>query len=468
MTASNAPGPGLELPQAASSGPQRPTLPVRIRSALFEIAMNEPEHVPRSVGWTVLTLFAILVVWAVVARLDIVAVAQGKLVPRTYVKIIQPADAGIVREILVDEGDYVAPGQVLVRLDPTENTADSVATTRELALQRLQVRRVDAELRGLSILREPDEDLQLFEQAEAQRTAHRRQFQDSVAQELASRERAAQELSAATEVLRKLEKTLPSYQRSADAYQKLEAEHLVGSLDAEEKRRDLLEKTQDVESQRATVASLSAAVAASDRHLEQMKSEYESDLRTARVEAVGKVTQLEQERAKLQYHREHLELRAPQAGIVKELATTTIGAVVQPGTVLLSLVPRNEPLIAEVAIQNEDIGFVREGQPVRVKLATYPFEKYGTLDGIVKTVIADSAQQQNTRQRTEETSDSPASASFKAVVELKTQQLAQRGLRLPLAAGMQLTAEILEGRRSVIEYLLSPVQRVASEAGTER
>jgi hemolysin D len=164
-------------------------------------------------------------------------------------------------------------------------------------------------------------------------------------------------------------------------------------------------------------------------------------------------------------------LRAPQAGIVKELATTTIGAVVQPGTVLLSLVPRDEPLMAEVSIQNEDIGFVREGQPVRVKLATYPFQKYGTLDGVVKTVIADSGRAQQGPQATAEGAserDVAGSLSFKAIVQLRSQRLATGGERFPLAAGMQLTAEIVEGRRTVMEYLLSPVQRIGSEAGMER
>src|SRR5262249_11257133 len=151
------------------------------------------------------------------------------------------------------------------------------------------------------------------------------------------------ELNAATEVLRKLEKTLPTYERSADAYEKLAVDHLVGQLEAQDRRRDALEKSQDLESQRATVASLQASVIATDRHLAQLKSAYASDLHTARVDAVAKATQLEQQRAKLQFHKEHRERRAPQAGVVKELATTTIGAVVQPGPVLLSLVPRNEP-----------------------------------------------------------------------------------------------------------------------------
>lgn len=220
------------------------------------------------------------------------------------------------------------------------------------------------------------------------------------------------------------------------------------------------------------MASLKAALAASDRHLEQLKSAYASDLHATRVDAVGKITQLEQERAKLQYHRDHLELRAPQAGVVKELATTTIGAVVQPGTVLLSLVPRNEPLMAEVSIQNEDIGFVREGQPVRLKLATYPFQKYGTIDGVVKTVIADSSQQPDTKRPSgsavENSPVAPGSLAFKAMIELRVQRLKTGGASFPLAAGMQLSAEIVEGRRTVLEYLLSPVQKIASEAGMER
>jgi HlyD family secretion protein len=319
---------------------------------------------------------------------------------------------------------------------------------------------------------EPGDDPLLFAQTEAQRAAHRAQFEDAVAQEIASRERAAKELSAATEVLRKLEKTLPSYQHTAEAYARLASEQLVGELAAEEKRRDAVEKAQDLESQRATTASLQASVTASDRHLEQLKSSYASDLHAARLEAVSKVTQLEQQSAKLRFHEDHLELRAPQAGVVKELATTTIGAVVQPGTALLSLVPRNEPLLAEVSIQNEDIGFVRPGQPARVKLATYPFQKYGTIDGVVRTVIADSSQQQDARTTAssadERSSTQGRALSFKAIVELHGQKLMTGDASFPLAAGMQLSAEIIEGKRTVLEYLLSPVQKVTSEAGMER
>jgi hemolysin D len=458
----------LAAASATQSAPSK-LLGPRIRTALFEISAGDPGETPRVTLWAIAVLCALLLVWAIFAKLDIVAVADGRLVPQTYVKIVQPADSGIVREILVDEGDYVEAGQILLRLDPTVTTADSTAIDRELQSQKLQIRRIDAELSGTSLTRSSDDDAELFAQAEAQRASHREQFMDSLAQERATKDRATRELLAATEVLRKLEKTLPSYQRSADAYAELATKKLVGAIEAEEKHREAIEKAQDLETQRATVASLQAAVAQSEKRLAQLRSTYESELHAARLDATSKITQLEQQRAKLAFHQENLQLRAPQAGTIKDLATTSIGAVVQPGTVLLTLVPVHEPLIAEVSIKNEDIGFVREGQTVRLKLATYPFQKYGMIEGVVKTVMADSSMPEQAKSAPSSNQESMGQASiYKAVIGLKEQQLKTNEATFPLAAGMQLNAEIIEGKRTVMEYLLSPVQRVRSEAGMER
>ncbi|MGD9842888.1 MAG: HlyD family type I secretion periplasmic adaptor subunit, partial [Steroidobacteraceae bacterium] len=407
-------------------------------------------------------------------NLDIAAEAQGRLVPQTYDKIVQPSDTGIVREILVNEGDVDIAGQVLVRLDPTENAADSTAIARELATQQLQVRRIDAELQNQPLNKADNDDVYLFAQVEAQRKSHRQAYLDSVDQQQAAKGRAIKELAAATEVLHKLERTMPSYQRSAEAYEKLAKQKMVGELQAEEMRRAAIENQQDLEAQRATVSSLEATVTEASKTLAQLKSAYESDLHTLRMQAISQISQLEQQHTKVQFQQTNLELKAPQAGIVKELATTTIGAVVQPGTVLVSLVPQNEPLLAEVLIDNQDIGFVKPGQEVRLKLATYPFQRYGMIEGIVKTVIADS-QTSSGGSTSSENSNTTTSESgvastmmFKATIELKNQVLKINNTALPLAAGMQLSAEIVEGKRTVLQYLLSPVQRVASEAGMER
>jgi hemolysin D len=134
--------------------------------------------------------------------------------------------------------------------------------------------------------------------------------------------------------------------------------------------------------------------------------------------------------------------------------------------VLVTLVPQDEPLWAEVSIENKDIGFVAIDQPVRVKLLTYEFQKYGMLEGTVRNVSADSTAGDDLS-AANGGREVPAPV-FTALIELGSQELPANGLALPLAAGMQVSAEIKQGERTVLEYLLSPVQRVASEAGKER
>ena len=170
-----------------------------------------------------------------------------------------------------------------------------------------------------------------------------------------------------------------------------------------------------------------------------------------------------------------LELKAPQAGIVKDVATHTIGSVVSPGTILLTLVPIDEPLQAEVTINNDDVGFVHEGKSVKVKLAAYPFQKYGMVDGTVTHVSADATDgqgqgKQNQANPGNNGNDNANSntAGYKAIVTLNKQTLIASGKTFNLTPGMQVAAEISQGKRTIMEYLLSPVQGVFMEAARER
>ncbi len=165
----------------------------------------------------------------------------------------------------------------------------------------------------------------------------------------------------------------------------------ISWVDWTRKDRLATEREQDLASQQATVQSLQASLTEAERSVAQVRSRSRSDLQTQLVETSGRIAQLEQADVKLGFRGRNLELRAPQAGVVKDLATTTVGAVVQPGTVLLNLVPVGELLRAEVSIRNDDIGFVRAGQKVRLKLATFPFQRYGLLEGTVLSVSPDSA-----------------------------------------------------------------------------
>jgi HlyD family secretion protein len=194
----------------------------------------------------------------------------------------------------------------------------------------------------------------------------------------------------------------------------------------------------------------------------QLGANYRAQLRTERVDTERERSRLAQELAKMR-HREGLaELRSPADGVVKDLATHTPGSVLAPGAVLMTVVPEGEGLLAEVWLQNEDAGFVRAGQRARLKLASFPFQRYGMLDATVSRVSADSSE------RADGARAQGGSYAYRAQLEPLVQELRLGEARHALLPGMQLTAEIRLAERTVLEYLLSPVQKVAAEAGRER
>lgn len=435
---------------------------------LLAIQESPPAKLPRAVMYAVSALFLILLAWAIFGKLNIIASAEGRLVPQTYVKIVQPADAGIVAQILVKEGEAVKAGQVLMRMDMKLAEADERSIQSDLILKRLQLRRVDAELAGGPLTRRADDSSDRFNEVAAQYRDHHLAYVDALDQARAAVAKAENETASAKEVLSKLRETTPIAQQQADAYADLGRQGYAPMLTVRDKQREYLEKARDLSAQVATVASLSAASAAAKKQLDEVKSKYDSDLRNERVEADGQYRKLVQDALKQQHKTALLELRAPQAGIVKNIAAHTIGTVVSPGAVLLTLVPENEPLLAEVMIKNDDVGFVFEHQKVKIKLLAYPFEEYGMVDGEVINLEAD-ASDPDPQQPKDTTSGKPApTQDYKAMIALNTQTLSAEGERLKLVPGMQVIAEINQGRRTVLEYLLSPVRETLHDMGRER
>jgi len=436
---------------------------------LREIESTPPARALAALLWALVALGGALLAWALIARLDIVATAPGRLVPVSQVKLVQSAEPGIVREILVRDGERVAAGQLMLRLDATIAAADAAAVAGELMLRRITVRAIDAELDGRQLLPVQGDAAAVFGQVQAQFAARRQALLDALAQEAQAGARARSDLLAARQVRDKLSATLPVLQQSADSHARLQKEGFVGELFAAEKRRELLEREGDLKAQEATVEALAAAVAQSERRREQLRSGYRAELLRERVDAAATVQRLEQESQKSGLRAQLMEIRAPYDGIVKDLGVHTQGAVVQAGSQLLQVVPTGDTLRAEVLLANEDIGFVEIGQPVKLKLAAYPFQKYGTLEGRVVQISADAIAQSEAARASGTNPMAAPAQTYKAVIEL-----AEQGLRLPggrvldVAPGMTVIAEIHQGRRTVMEYLLSPLQRVAMEAGRER
>jgi HlyD family secretion protein len=425
-------------------------------------------------GWMLRILIALvagLILWAALGRLDIVAVADGKLVPSSYLKIVQPAEQGIVKEILVREGEKVSEGQVLVRMDPVLTEADVRSIQAEHDNKRIALRRIDAQLSAKAFQRERGDADALFAQVEAQRAANVRAYENALAQEKTLLEKARHDLIGAQATKAKLEQVLPHYVEQERAFEKLAKDGFAGRIMYTDKQRERIEKEQDLRTQESVIRSSEALIEQSEKKMAQITADYRRSLQTERVDVSAQLEKAGQELAKQSHRRGLLELRAPQAGIVKDLATHTAGTVAAPGTILMTLVPEGDKLIAEVWVSNQDVGFVRPGQEAKLKLAAFQFQKYGLLEGKVLHVNADAteAPSANTRSDALTGRDRPMGPlAFRALVELASQELVADGRRYVLQPGMQVAGEIHLGTRSILEYLVSPVQKAFHEAARER
>ncbi len=441
--------------------------PLDFSPGLLRIQAQPPTPFARTLLYSLLTLLGLLFIWATFGKLDVVASAEGKLIPQSYLKIVQPSEQGVIREILVNEGELVKAGQVLMRMDTTLSETDVATLETDARSKHLNLRRIDVELaESTHFDKQSGEPDDLYNQAHAQYQANRTAYKTALAQELSLHDKAQSDLSAAEEIRTKLLKTLPHYRQQDEAYERLVKDGFASRIMANDKARERIEKEQDLKSQEYLIQSAQATLTQSSRRLAQITADYRRQLQTERAAIEDKLDKAQGELTKQQYRYNLHELRAPQNGVVKDLATHTVGTVISPGTILMTLVPKDETLRAEVWVSNQDVGFIHAGEPVKMKFAAYQFQKYGMVEGQVAHLSADASD--NNQQQANNRAGSNLPFAYRALIDLKAQHLITNGVRHTLAPGMQVTAEIHLGTRTILEYLLSPVTGAFQEAGRER
>jgi hemolysin D len=258
------------------------------------------------------------------------------------------------------------------------------------------------------------------------------------------------------ELIHKLEATLPiARQREAD-FRSMADQGFMASHAGQDRTRERIEQERDLAAQRARLNEANAAL----KETEHARAAYLAETRRAlsdrEAQASLKRQQFTQERSKAEQRSRLTQLTAPVAGTVQQVAVHTEGGVVTAAQVLMVIVPKDAQVTAEVVIDNKDIGFVTAGQAAAIKLETFPFTRYGTVEATVKSVTADAV------------NDEKRGATFPAVLTMNTSAIQVEGKRINLSPGMNVTAEIKTGRRRVIEYLLGPVQTAVSESLGER
>ncbi len=432
------------------AGPKRLADESAFLPAALSIQETPVHPAPRRAAYAICALFALVLLWALLGKIDIVAVAPGRIVVSERTKTIQPLEASVVSKVLVKDGDSVKAGQVLIELDATAANADKTSVADQLKAADADAQRAIALIDALASGRAPRTH------SDAQLGAEWQDITARLAKLDAEQRRREAEAATVREAIAKLDATLPlSRQREVDV-KGLAEQGFMNQHAGQDRTRERIELERDLALQRARLAEAQAAEAEGRHNKAAYRAETQRALRDRQTQAKLKRDQLAQERSKTEQRSRLTQLTAPVDGTVQQLAVHTAGGVVTEAQVLMIVVPRDAEVTAEVVLENKDVGFVSAGQQAEVKLETFPFTRYGTVQATVTSLSADAV------------SDEKRGAIFPATLKLQQTHLDVDGKRITLAPGMNLSAEIKTGQRRVIDYLLSPVQRAGTESLKER
>jgi len=380
-----------------------------IQATSTPLSISAPRPFAHWILWTSLVCIMVFLVWAKFAVLEEVTVAEATVIPLTHVQSIQNMEGGIIKDIPVHENDIVDKGQVLVDLDPTRFISALNEAKAKAASLQIKIARLNAEVNKQPF--HVDQSLQQL-------------YPSLVISE--------QQL----------------YQANSDQMSEMQK-----SYDLAEKE---LELTQPIEKQGAASAvdiiHLQRQALALKAQINDFYSHSLDQLNAAR----GDLDTLQASMVALQDRLDRTTIRAPMKGIIKEIRIPTEGGVVLPGQEIMSVIPIEKNLLVEAQVKPSQIGFIRIGEPALVKVTAYDYSIYGGLDGIVKEISAD-------------TIKDPQGRSF-YLVRISTNRDYLRTPENPLyiIPGMTASVDILTGKRTVLDYLLTPLVKAKENALRER
>lgn len=427
----------------------------------LEIVERPVSPTARMVTWLALVGLFLVILWMSLGRIDIVASANGRIIPGDEVKIIQSAQPGIVRAIFVTDNQPVKAGQPLIELDPTMVGAETEQAREALRTAQLDATRDAAVLaaldgRPLELVPPPGTSPDVV----AAQTALARDTLDNIREAAAGRSadhRSSMEAHAeALQQVAKIDQTLPLLDTEIGVYEELLRKGFVAKMKVLEMRRQRLAMGKDrdiaLATARKAAAEMDAAGHAQGQSRADARSRLLADLVRARSEAQLRSEELTKaaERSRLQ------RILSPVDGTVTQLAAHTIGGVVEVARPLMVIVPSHGRLKAEVQVLNRDVGFVRAGQPVILKLAAFPFTRFGTVEGRVESIAGNAVM------------DRRLGWVFPARIALDRPRIEGSGETHQLIPGMETTADIRTGRRTLLSYLVSPIEATIRQAGKER
>lgn len=412
----------------------------------------EKQPVPTGVRLTyyfLLGLVVAAVVWSILAKMDMIVTARGKLISTGKQVVIQPLVNSIIKKFHVEVGQVVKQGQPLVSLDPTFAMADEAQVQTRLGSLTVQLKRMEAELAGKPFLVTSDMDPS---EAALQSNLYRGR-QNEYHAKLESYDSRLAQAKGEYESFKKRLESLREQLQSADEVLKMRQKVFSQGADS---RLSVLDAQARFSSTQAEAEGISNDMKVRQQQIAQSQAEREAFISNWRNDIANNLATARKERdtlveqnAKAVRYRELAELTSPFDAVVLELGNYSIGSVVKEGEAIMTLVPLNFPLEAEVSIETKDIGYVRIKDPVRIKLDAFPFQRHGTMEGDLRVVSEDAY-------ATGTSGDSKV-PTYQARVELTNTTLHDVSKDVRFLPGMTVTAEIVVGERRVITYLAYPI-----------
>lgn len=471
-----------------------PTPPVvrltRVDRKFLPADLEILETPPSPVGmWLLIGICALVsatVMWAFLGRIDIIAIAQGKIHSVGHVKLVQPLETGKVRKVLVENGTHVHKGEVVVTLDDREATADAAALVAAVASSKAEVVRREAAIRAVEsgdlsipvVDWPPDIPADIRARQGRVLAGDLTQLSATLQSLVAQEQQKEVERAHLVDTIASQQKLLGIEEQRVDLRALLERKKLGSKL-------LLFDAQETLQSQRRSLTELVGKLADAKAAIEVLKRDAEKDADTFVADNAQKLAQAERQEetdserlVKARARIAHMVLRAPVSGTVEGLTITSLGQVVMPGEEVMRIVPDLGGLNIECYVPNKDIAFVHAGQKAVVKVESFPFTEYGVLNAKVVEVGKDAIPAPDVTQEEADPAKSRKSTFLGGAqrtqnlyfpVTLALDRTYMGGNKaLKISNGMSVSVEIRTGQRRIIDYVFSPLLEVGSRAFKER
>ena len=437
------------------------------------LILNTPTSA-RTMLWVIALFFVAAVIWAAWAKIDKVTVGQGKVIPSSQVQIVQNLEGGLIKEILVKEGQQVSKGQQLLLIDDTRFRSDFREREQQVANLTALVIQLSASIDSVEVnrnfksrhwensviihddklvfpqdLEESQPQLTQRQEAEYQGNLHNLRNQLSVIdQQVKQKQQDLVEIQARVNNLRR------SYRlakKELDITKPLADEGVVPHVELLKLQRQANDTRRELTSSELKTPVIKSAIRESMLNRIDVALKFRSEQQEKLNNVQDQLSALVESTVGLEDRVNRTVVLSPVTGTIKTLNVNTVGGVIQPGMDIVEIVPTEDSLLIEAKIAPKDIAFLRPDLQAIVKLTAYDFTKYGGLEGVLEHISADTTQ------------DDEGNSFY--IVRIRTQKTNfGQGTDLPIIPGMMASVDIITGKRTVLEYLLKPILSTKNNA----